>query len=245
MEHPMEMMYLLLTSNIVLPSVYTLDANATSLTTATSGGNIADDGGGIITERGLCYSTGNYSPTTDDNKIICGNGTGNFSAELTGLNMLSTYLIRAYAINSEGTSYGNQVIFKTVNYICSGSGWDGATGYDSTKAGIHPILSTNNIIPVEWQPSSPELTELIACDITNYILLQSCLYANGWTVNRYRVLHYVTIRETRTGAIIDQKSFSGSDPETCPASISSSSPNIYGSFNDSQIINWLQKYVVK
>ncbi|MBK7712361.1 MAG: hypothetical protein IPJ37_16430 [Bacteroidales bacterium] len=123
------------TSNTVLPSVYTLDANATSLTTATSGGNIVDDGGGIITERGLCYSTGNYSPTTDDNKIICGNGTGNFSAELTGLNMLSTFLIRAYAINSEGTSYGNQVILKTVNYICSGSGWDGATGYDSTKQG--------------------------------------------------------------------------------------------------------------
>ncbi|MBK6833958.1 MAG: fibrobacter succinogenes major paralogous domain-containing protein [Bacteroidetes bacterium] len=83
-------------------------------TTAVSGGNITSDGGNIITERGVCWSTNN-NPTITSNKIISGSGTGNFTSSLIGLTQNTNYFVRAYAINSIDTAYGNQVTFTTSN----------------------------------------------------------------------------------------------------------------------------------
>lgn len=82
---------------------------------ATVGGNVTADNGGEITERGLCWST-SENPTVEDDFIpaALGEGTGAFSANLTELEMGTTYYVRAYAENSEGTSYGDQVTFNTL-----------------------------------------------------------------------------------------------------------------------------------
>ena len=80
---------------------------------ATSGGNITDDGGANITTRGVCYSI-NTNPTTADNITNDGNGTGSFTSNLSGLTASTTYYLRAYAINSAGTAYGNELIFTTL-----------------------------------------------------------------------------------------------------------------------------------
>lgn len=96
----------------VLPTITTIDSTAITQTSASSGGNITNDGGADITTRGVCWST-TASPTTADSKTTDGTGTGLFTSSLTSLTGNTTYYVRAYAINSAGTSYGNEVSFKT------------------------------------------------------------------------------------------------------------------------------------
>lgn len=81
-------------------------------TTAISGGNITDDGGFSITARGVCWST-MHNPTTTNNHTSDGFGLGEFSSSLTGLETNVTYYVRAYAINSKGTTYGQERSFTT------------------------------------------------------------------------------------------------------------------------------------
>ncbi len=79
---------------------------------ATSGGNITDDGGLNITARGVCWST-SPNPTVSDNHTTDSTGTGNFSSSITGLEIITTYYVRAYATTNAGTAYGNEVSFTT------------------------------------------------------------------------------------------------------------------------------------
>ncbi len=100
--------------NIELPTVTTTIVTNVTSTTATSGGNVTDDGGATVIARGVCWST-SPDPTIDDNKTSDGNGTGAFTSQLTNLTHSTTYYIRAYATNSEGTSYGEQKYFSTLS----------------------------------------------------------------------------------------------------------------------------------
>ena len=102
--------------NIELPTVTTADVTDITQTTAVSGGNVTDDGGAAVTARGVCWSK-DPNPTIDNSFISNGNGTGSFTIEISGLTSATTYYIRAYATNSEGTSYGEQKMFTTLQYI--------------------------------------------------------------------------------------------------------------------------------
>ena len=97
---------------IQLPTIETIDITEVSKSSARSGGNITDDGGDSITERGICWSL-ETEPTLDDNYTEDGTGSGVFESNLTDLKQGTTYYVRAYATNSEGTAYGNQVTFTT------------------------------------------------------------------------------------------------------------------------------------
>ena len=97
-----------------VPTVTTVNVTVFNSTSANLGGVVTSDGGLTVTERGVCYST-SQNPTTANSKIIIGNGTGNFSTTVSNLTVNTTYFVRAYAINSKGTAYGNQVSFKTDN----------------------------------------------------------------------------------------------------------------------------------
>lgn len=95
------------------PTVTTTAASSITSSGAISGGNVTADGGASVTERGICYST-SQNPTTANTKIINGTGTGSYSCTISGLAASTTYYVRAYAINSNGTSYGTQVSFTTL-----------------------------------------------------------------------------------------------------------------------------------
>jgi hypothetical protein len=90
-------------SMAVLSTSDITDINENSVVT---GGNITDDCSSEITERGICYSTSPV-PTINDNKISSGSGLGSFTVTLTGLTECTKYYVRAYAVNSFATSYGN------------------------------------------------------------------------------------------------------------------------------------------
>jgi uncharacterized protein (TIGR02145 family) len=81
-------------------------------TAADAGGNITSDGGSEVTARGVCWGT-SQNPSTGSSKTSDGTGTGSFTSSITGLTANTTYYVRAYATNSEGTSYGNEVSFPT------------------------------------------------------------------------------------------------------------------------------------
>lgn len=102
--------------NIELPTVTTAEVTDITQTTAVSGGNVTDDGGAAVTARGVCWSK-DPNPTIDNSFISNGNGTGSFTIEISGLTSATTYYVRAYATNSEGTSYGEQKMFTTLQYI--------------------------------------------------------------------------------------------------------------------------------
>jgi len=94
----------------------TLSTNAVSEITqisAVSGGNITDDGNAAITARGVCWSL-TSNPTISDNKIASGTGTGVFSENMENLIPSTTYYVRAYATNSKGTGYANEISFITL-----------------------------------------------------------------------------------------------------------------------------------
>ena len=100
------------TTITVLPTLTTTALSAITSTTATSGGNIASDGGAVVTVRGVCWST-SQNPTIANSKTTDGTGSGSFTSSITGLTPGATYYIRAYATNSIGTAYGNQVTTTT------------------------------------------------------------------------------------------------------------------------------------
>jgi uncharacterized repeat protein (TIGR01451 family) len=81
-------------------------------TTATCGGSVTAEGGADVTVRGVCWST-NAAPTTADASTANGAGSGTFVSTITGLNVGTTYRVRAYAVNAAGTSYGAEQSFTT------------------------------------------------------------------------------------------------------------------------------------
>jgi hypothetical protein len=115
-----------------LPVVASLTTKAVTEitgTTATTGGIITIDGGSPITARGVCYGK-SPNPDVTGSKTSDGTGTGEFTSALSKLDGLTTYYVRAYAINSAGTKYGDEVSFTTLvsirnwyvpgNYVSAG-----------------------------------------------------------------------------------------------------------------------------
>ncbi len=95
-----------------LPTVTTTSITNISLSTATGGGNVTNNGGFSVSARGVCWGTSQY-PTTSDSHTTDGSGTGPFTSSLTGLADGTVYHVRAYATNFYGTSYGSDVSFLT------------------------------------------------------------------------------------------------------------------------------------
>jgi uncharacterized protein (TIGR02145 family) len=103
------------TTNIQLPAITTTAISDVTQTTAISGGNITSDGGGNITARGVIWSTLENPTIALTTKTSDGTGTGSFTSNIADLTPGTSYFVRAYATNSAGTAYGNEVNFTTEN----------------------------------------------------------------------------------------------------------------------------------
>lgn len=87
--------------------------SAVTTTTATAGGTVAADGGSSVTAYGVAYGI-DPEPTIASTHTTDGAGLGSFTSPLTGLHPGTTYYVRAYATNGQGTMYGEQYPFATV-----------------------------------------------------------------------------------------------------------------------------------
>lgn len=97
---------------VSLPEITTTSISIITENSAQSGGNITVDGGATITARGVCWST-SQNPTITNSHTSDNSGPGSFTSSLTGLIQNTTYYVRAYATNSAGTAYGNEISFTT------------------------------------------------------------------------------------------------------------------------------------
>lgn len=176
------------------PSIETTEVTNVTFTTATCGGNITDDGGSEITERGVCWST-NTNPTTDDFKATSGNGFGSFTAELTNLTPGTTYYVKAYGMRKgASTGYGNEVSFSVPNKVYDIDG----NVYTEVIIGTQVWMLENlkvthyrngDIIPnVTDETTWSSLTSGALCDYNNNPA-NSAIYGklyNGYAINDSR-----------------------------------------------------------
>lgn len=126
-----------------VPSVTTNEASGVELNGAIIGGVVIDNGGQALTERGVCYSTSSM-PSIGNNKVTNGSGTGAFSVKLENLNPSTTYYARAYAKNTEGVGYGNQVVFQTMQYPLPSLSSVSVSNIELTSADLQCSVSTQD-----------------------------------------------------------------------------------------------------
>ncbi len=130
------------TSPVVLATLLTTVASAVLTTSATSGGIITNDGGGAILSKGVCYGT-SHNPTLSQNVVENGTGTGSFNADLTGLNSATTYYLRAFATNSAGTAYGNEINFTTLPILKIGQTYQGGLIFYLDATNFHGLIAAS------------------------------------------------------------------------------------------------------
>jgi hypothetical protein len=144
-----------------LPQIITLSVFTESDTTARSGGNIISQGASAVTKRGICWGTSPSPTVNSPNKTEDGNGAGTFVSYLFGLEEGTTYYLRAYAVNSVGTAYGNEEIFtkaECIDDLCIGQSYLGGTiayffqpgdaGYVANEA--HGLIVSNDLSNAPW-----------------------------------------------------------------------------------------------
>jgi uncharacterized protein (TIGR02145 family) len=95
-----------------LPEVTTSMVTSIFADRAICGGSVVSEGGGAVVNRGIAYGTSS-NPTISGSVIVNGSGLGTYNSTITGLTALTSYFVRAYATNSVGTAYGNEVSFST------------------------------------------------------------------------------------------------------------------------------------
>ena len=95
-----------------LPQVVTMGVIDITKNSAQCAGLVTGDGGDEVTECGICWSS-SENPTLAGNFVAAGNGLGEFTATISGLEPATTYHVRAYAVNRKGVGYGEEISFTT------------------------------------------------------------------------------------------------------------------------------------
>jgi uncharacterized protein (TIGR02145 family) len=116
-----------------VPVVVTSEMSDVTNNYAVAGGSVLDDNGAYVTDSGICWST-SENPDTTNNRSSCCSGTGSFTIRIKKLSPDTRYYVRAYATNSAGIGYGNQVIFSTSEITLPGILTTSITGIDLTTA---------------------------------------------------------------------------------------------------------------
>jgi len=148
-------------------------------------GILIDKGENGIAQHGFCWSL-IQNPTTGDNKKELGpkSSTGGFIGNLTGLSSNTTYYVRAYATNSVGTAYGNEVSFTTLIYISRGTvtDYDGNT-YNTVQIGNQVWMAENLKVTHYSAGTAIQLVENnSAWDALDYTDKAYCYYNNNSSI---------------------------------------------------------------
>ncbi|KKP52084.1 MAG: hypothetical protein UR43_C0015G0020 [candidate division TM6 bacterium GW2011_GWF2_33_332] len=116
-------------------TVLTTEPTVLSHVSIRAGGNVTHDGNALggVTQRGIAYGT-STNPTIAGDHIDSGTGEGTFSVDITGLSQGTTYYMRAYAVNSEGVSYGTNWARTTTVYTTASVETNEITVFGSSTA---------------------------------------------------------------------------------------------------------------
>jgi gliding motility-associated-like protein len=134
-----------------VPSITTTAVTNVLSNKATSGGSGIDSGGYAVLEKGICWAT-TTGPTTANFKNNEGIGNGSFTSIMKNLASNTTYYVRAYARNTLGTGYGNEISFTTgtavpaITAIPSTINF-GNTNFAANTPSTFYVLSANYLTP--------------------------------------------------------------------------------------------------
>ncbi len=168
--------YLSWQDNSSTPLITTADATNVEDMTAVLGGNITDNGGSPVTDRGIVFSRIDSTPAIGEPDVVQdenGSGTGAFSKTISALQPASLYYFQAYAINALGISYGGVKTFNTGNesYVWKGyedSNWNNPSNWQQEQV---PTNSNHVIIPyISDQMPAPVIGESGSADCVDLIL---------------------------------------------------------------------------
>lgn len=132
------------------PTVTTTTPYDIDQTSCHSGGNVTSDGGSTVSARGVCWST-SPNPTIANSKTSNGTGTGQYISSLSQLTTNTVYHVRAYATNSAGTAYGNDLSFTTLSFAI-GLSYGGGIIFYIDGTGQHGLVAATSDIgsTVQW-----------------------------------------------------------------------------------------------
>jgi hypothetical protein len=152
---------------LTVPLVETSRAHTITEYSAIAGGVVRDDGGSEISSYGICWDTV-QNPSIEGMHKAFSDGTGPFFTSIKNLELRTIYYVKAYAINSTGLAYGNEVVFRTNdtpvtdidgNTLGAIYSWSAAVnGQDSINPELEPI---QGVCPDGWHlPSDGDWKEL-------------------------------------------------------------------------------------
>ena len=105
------------TTNNGVPVLKSDSVGSITKVSAKAYGVVVAEGGVAITERGFVLGQAE-NPTISDTKVVySGTPADTINVDLTGLESGKRYYVRAFATNSEGTGYGEQIVFTTESDI--------------------------------------------------------------------------------------------------------------------------------
>ena len=136
-----------------IPTVRTIDISSVSSDYAFIDGKIVSHGSAAVSAYGVCWST-TPNPTINDNKTIDGSGDATFFSQLNNLTVNTTYYVRAYATNSYGTGYGDELSFTTAYYIGEVFGGGKIVYIDGTKEHGLIAATADQSIGASWSNGS-------------------------------------------------------------------------------------------
>jgi hypothetical protein len=184
-------------TTLSVPTVTTTDVTSITPFTAISGGNVTDDGGSTVS-RGVCYGTSVY-PTISNYTVASGTGTGSYISILQNLTPVTVYYLRAYATNSGGTAYGNQVEFTTPAWTC---GNPVTVVHDITEgvAPVNKIASYGTVTNIPGETTKCWITSNLGADNQATAVSDATEASAGWywQFNRKQGYKYATSRVPNT-----------------------------------------------
>ncbi len=194
----------------------TVPSSITS-TSALLGGTVTSDGGASVTDRGIVYAT-SANPTITNTKVQIGSGTGSFSQTITGLSTSTTYHVRAYAINSLGTSYGADQSFSTsaAPVPLSTAGTQNNVSCNGGSNGSATVNVTGGTAPYtySWSPSGG-----------------TAATASGLSAGNY------TVTVTDAASATTTQSFTITQPSALSKTSSQTNVSCFGGSNGSATVN--------
>ncbi|PHS62556.1 MAG: hypothetical protein COB12_10535 [Flavobacterium sp.] len=117
-------------------TITTIPINNITQIKASSGGEISGGDNETIVSKGVVWST-NENPTLNDNSIEDTANNSSFTITITGLELLTTYYLRAYIKTTNETIYGNEISFSTLDHVV----FNGLLAF-ATQAGIDGFIDS-------------------------------------------------------------------------------------------------------
>jgi len=197
----------------VVPVLETTPASNITSNSASSGGSIKKDGGSQIWEKGICWST-SPNPTTNDQITNDGTGVEEYTSALTNLTPNTTYYLRAYASNTTGTGYGDELTFTTPEGTVETGDLEifvrenTASGPYVGEARVRIYLSledrnNDNFIETQYTPKDdPSVNGAVFKDLTYKKYYIRADYTNGQGIWMGVAETFITLGQTKKVTII-------------------------------------------